>query len=337
MKLQSRLCFRFLIAPLIAGCAAQALSVTPSTMRAASSVTTERIDTLGASRALLFVTNTDAVRAFHLQSNGNALPQRVIAGRDRSHEPNRDCRSTGSPIRYCEHRQPRPGSPCGDFRAQRSRKRSANKSHQLRRNDPPLGTAFDGAGSLYVANGDDGDNIAVFPPAANGCVANNRIIGGPHTTLSQPFGITLDPTGAIYVANATGGSVAVFASGAKGDATPRALIAGVQTRVRVPAGVALDTALNLYVTEFRANSVLEFPAAANGNVRPRRIISGAHTGLSGPNGIALDRAGNIYVANYFGNTITVYAKNSHGDASPIRKLAGANTGLSGPFKIAISQ
>ncbi len=340
MNFRSSLCVSFLAAPLMAACAAQSVSPTlPSALRSATSVEMAGTGVLPTSRPLLFITNNDAaVRAFDATSKGNVAPERIIAG-----SATGLTNPTGIAVAP-DHRlgvanvDNQGGAVHAEIFAPNARGNAAPiKAISCGGTTVPLGTAFDGAGNLYVTSGDDGDNIAVFPPSANGCVTSNRIIGGPYTGLHQPFGIALDPSGAIYVANASGASVAVFAPGATGDAHPRALIAGGNSRVSVPSGVALDATHNLYVTEFRANKILEFAPGANGNISPTRIIAGPHTGLNGPNGVAVDRAGNIYVANTFANSVTVYAPNVRGDATPLRKLAGPNTGLSAPSQLAISQ
>jgi sugar lactone lactonase YvrE len=297
------------------------------------------LQALSATSGTILVTNNDAViRGFRLSDTGNVAPVRKIGG------PNTELTNpTGIAV-------------APDGRIGVSNVNNSGGAVHVEVFAPgasgnvqpiaaiscggttiPLGAAFDTNGNLYVTNGKRGNDITVFAPSANGCVSGNRIIGGQNTTLNQPFGITVAPTGAVYVVSAAGASAAVFAPGASGDVAPNVVITGDKTGFIAPADVALNAKNEVLVTEFRANSILVFAANANGNVAPIRSITGPRTGLDGPNGIALDGAGNIYVSNMFANTVTVYAPTAIQNAAPIRTIAGPLTGLSAPYKLAISK
>src|ERR1700694_709245 len=328
----------FVLVFLTASCSTH--GVTPAPMTAAQSEAS-RNSADGKSSGLIFVTNyyQSSFRAFHLTDNGNVAPVRVIAG----------ARTTlVNPIGIAAAPDGRVGIANYDLQGGATHAQTFAPTAQG--NVAPLtaiscggteghvvwGAAFDPAGNLYITSGRHQFNdISVFAPTATGCISNNRIIAGPHTTLSQPYGIVVDASGAVYTANASGTSVAVFAPGAKGDATPRAFISGARTQLDSPTDVAVESGLRLYVTDFRSNKVVVFAPGANGNVAPIRTLVGAHTRLNGPVGIAVDHVGVIYVSNVYDNTITEYAAGAVGDATPVRTLAGPKTGIDRPGQLAI--
>jgi hypothetical protein len=163
----------------------------------------------------------------------------------------------------------------------------------------PSGIALDGAGRLYVANG---QSITVYAAGATGNATPIATIQGTNTGLYYPAGIALDATGRLYVANPVGpllpscgpGSIAVYAAGANGNATPIATIEGSNTGLNTPAGIALDAAGRLYVASpgfggcgstSRSNTVTVYTPGATGNVAPTGRIAGSNTGLNLPTSI----------------------------------------------------
>ncbi len=103
--------------------------------------------------------------------------------------------------------------------------------------DHPTGLAFDSQGSLYVTNMGD-SSITVYPPNARGNAAPSRRIGGPgspNSGLNQPFGITVDSAGRIFVTQ--GNSFLVFDSSAAGNASPLQII--TDSNLNYTTGVAV--------------------------------------------------------------------------------------------------
>jgi hypothetical protein len=173
--------------------------------------------------------------------------------------------------------------------------------------------------------------VTVTPATGNGNVAPLRAFATADT--GQDYGLTVDPTGNIYVSQLRGGGVHVFANTATGAATvPLRTINGAATGLVAPLGLAIDKAGELIVGNFGANSITVYAPGANGNVAPIRTIAGNATGLSAIYGLTLDAAGKIYVVdnNQGGfDAVTVYAANANGNAAPLQTIFGTNTGLDG--------
>jgi hypothetical protein len=160
----------------------------------------------------------------------------------------------------------------------------------------PFGIALDASGNIYVTNSLSTvrkyDSVTVYAAGANGNVEPIRSIGGAHTGVDGPAGITVGVNGKVYVANDGVGfgcahkSVTVYAAGAHGDVPPVQKICGKLTGIGEPAGVALDATAHIYVLNEKGRVVV-FPADANGDLPPMRTISGSRTAIFAPRGLAV--------------------------------------------------
>jgi len=99
----------------------------------------------------------------------------------------------------------------------------------------PNGVAVDGAGNVYVRDGNFA--IAVFSPGSCGNVPPARLITGSSTGLDFPDGLFVTAGGTLYVANRIGNSITVYAPGANGDVSPIRTIQGSNTQLNGPVGV----------------------------------------------------------------------------------------------------
>ncbi len=223
----------------------------------------------------------------------------------------------------------------------------------------PEGIALDSSGKIYAADcpacyGESGSpSVMVYPAGSNGNAAPSATIGGDSTGLATPYGITVDSTGNIYVADdgniRDGGSIApgvyVYPAGSHGNAAPITSISGTDTGLDTPYGIAVDSSGNIYVADDgdetcdATESVYVYPAKTSGNVAPIATIGGSNTALCYPSGIALDSSGNIYVADIGATSVFVYPPlgSSTGplNEAPIATISGSSTGLFDPIGIAV--
>ncbi len=105
----------------------------------------------------------------------------------------------------------------------------------------------------------------------------------PFTGLDRPYGVAVDSTGAVYVADGYDRVLKLAAGSSTQTVLPF-------TGLDRPYGVAVDTAGNLYVCDFN-NRVLKLAA---GSSTPTVL---PFTGFDRPFGLAVDTAGNLYVTD----------------------------------------
>ncbi len=154
--------------------------------------------------------------------------------------------------------------------------------------------------------------IAITPlaPANSGGTVG---AGGYQTTssvvqnggFSQPTGIAVDASGAIYVSDSFGNDITKIANG-----TFTTWGSGFSN----PSAIVFDAAGNLYVADAGHNAIKEVKAVNAGTVT-------VATGFNGPTGVAIDAAGNIYVADAGNNAVK---KIPAGGGTPISIGSGFN-------------
>ena len=214
----------------------------------------------------------------------------------------------------------------------------------------PVAIALDSSGNIYVTNVNS-PSVTVYPPLGSSTGLLNEAptatISGSSTGLASPWGIALDSSANIYVADWTAASVYVYP--ALGSSTgllnesPTATINGTDTGLINPLGITLDSSRNIYVADNGAVSVFAFPPVGSNtgllNEFPTATITGNSTGLSYPDGITLDSSDNIYVADNGALSVFVYSPlgSSTGplNESPIDTISGSTTGLASPVGIAL--
>jgi hypothetical protein len=214
-------------------------------------------------------------------------------------------------------------------------------------------------GSVLVTTGESGFPAAVrmFPGQANGNIPPTFSLQGPHTQLSNPWGVLIlqlpdfspPPELRLWVVNTadgitTPGYITSYAA-TGGDQQPINQIGGASTRINSPMNLAVGTALvsgsfaSIYVTQRLSPQILAFPVEASGDVAPARLLDGPQTGLTDVWGrVAFDGLGNLYVCDRGdGNPgVLVFADGTSGDVAPSGIIRGSQTQLQELHDIAVS-
>jgi streptogramin lyase len=135
--------------------------------------------------------------------------------------------------------------------------------------------------------------------------------------LAYPFGLAVDGSGNVWVANAGGFSVSEFNSlGAPVSATGYS-----GGGLLAPQSIAVDLSGNVWVANTGASSVVKLSSTGS-------ILSGSggftNGGIGAATGIAIDKTGDAWVTNFDTNTITELDTNGNAlNGSPIPAGAGS--------------
>lgn len=190
----------------------------------------------------------------------------------------------------------------------------------------PFAVAADNSGNLFIS--DQGNN-RIRKVDTNGIITtvvgnenfgfNGDGIPATSASLSVPFGIAVDPSGNLFIADEgshrvrkvdTNGIISTVAGNGSfelsGDGGP-ATSAGLPS----PFGVAVDTGGNLFITDFANHRIRKVESggiittvAGNGSIGfagdggPANLAS-----LSGPFAVATDTSGNFFIADQNNNRI----------------------------------
>jgi uncharacterized protein (TIGR03437 family) len=184
----------------------------------------------------------------------------------------------------------------------------------------PEGLAVDATGDLYIADQGTGrilkvSNGVLAKVAGGGNAGGANVDGIPATSaqLAAPYGVALDPSGNIYLADSTaarvrkisGGVIATVAGGGSvlGDNGP-----ATSAQLSDPLGIAVDAGGNLYIADFnrvRMVSSGTITTIAGNGTAGYQGDGGVATAaeLASPNGVAVDSSGNLYIADTGNNRV----------------------------------
>jgi sugar lactone lactonase YvrE len=197
----------------------------------------------------------------------------------------------------------------------------------------PTGVAVDSAGNVYVADTGNSTIRMISPSGTVTTLAGTAgTLGstdgtGPAALFFNPFGVSVDSNGIVYVAdtnNSTirvirpGGVVTTLAGTARSSASTDGV--GPAALFRVPEGVAVDAIGNVYVADTGNATIRKIAPGGRvttlaGNPGPPgpqiQTVTGSADGtgkaalFNSPTGLAVDIEGNIYVADTDNGTIRV--------------------------------
>jgi len=185
--------------------------------------------------------------------------------------------------------------------------------------DLPFGIAADGAGNVFIA---DGNNNRIRKVDAGGTittVAGDGVAGGggdggaaTSAQLSSPFGVAVDRDGNLYIADVKNSRIrevmaasGIIATVAGNGTSTEDGGAATSSRIESPAGIVADGAGNLYIADAGDNRIRKVDTAGV-------VTTVAGTGSAGfsgdggpatsaqlyfPGGLALDGQGGLLVAD----------------------------------------
>jgi len=231
----------------------------------------------------------------------------------------------------------------------------------------PGGVAIDGAGNLFVA--DTSNNVIRKIDGANGVISTVAGTGlggfsgdGQQATaaqLNQPWGVTLDTAGNLYIADTANQRIRVVSASTGiittivGNGNPSGAGDGkgtyfgdggtaIAAGLSLPHAVAFDLSGNMYIPDSANNRVRLVTAVAGviaGSDTISTLAGSASVGYSGdgqaatsavlntPFGVAVDPAGNVFIADSQNTAIRKVAGPSSATPGIISTLLVNGTGV----------
>lgn len=201
----------------------------------------------------------------------------------------------------------------------------------------PASVAVDRLGNVYVADPYNHMIRRITPTRTVTTLAGPRNHGPldlmkASDSLSYPQGVTVDPTGNVYVADTINNRIRTITP--KGQVTTLAGTTisgsadgpGPEASFRYPYGLAVDTFGNVYVADTLNNMIRKITPTGLVTTLAGSPRSGAENGMGTaasfyqPYGVAVDMSGNVYVADGYNNMIRKISPGGE-----VTTLAGSTT------------
>lgn len=293
----------------------------------------------------IYVTNiNNTIVSFALAANGNAAPQRSIAGsatglslpigigadkQGNLYVANR----TGSSVTVY------PGTSTGNVAPTRTLAATGMGS--------PGGLAIGPTDEVYVSTcpgcGQSAGGATGVFHFANSSSVSDFSLAGANTGMTVPGSIALDSNRNLYVANSFGGNIGVFAPGASGNSLPIrsfTLAAGGNLQ---SISVGANSGNNAIALSIPGRGIDLFTLSASGGAltAAATLAPSPTLPLAYPGGIYFDNSVTppvVYINDFSANA--VYVVQTAGTApnltvGSVRIISGAATGLSSPLGITV--
>jgi len=186
----------------------------------------------------------------------------------------------------------------------------------------PHGIASDASGNIFVAQPTSIRRITPQGVVSTFAGSTSEVSGGADgigtaATFANPFGLAIDSSNTIYVADilnnnirkiTSTGVVTTFA-GSKSGANGRADGSGTTATFNNPTAIAIDSSSNLFVADQFNNTIRKITPAGVVTTFAGSTISGSIDGVgtaasfNWPSGIAIDSNDNLYISEYKNNLI----------------------------------
>jgi serine/threonine protein kinase/sugar lactone lactonase YvrE len=204
----------------------------------------------------------------------------------------------------------------------------------------PEGIIVDKSGNIFVADAGNDAIRKITPdgavttfagrPGSHGSIDSD----GPAARLWAPFGLTVDASGTLFVAELANNTIRKITP--EGAVTTLAGLAGnagsvdgigIDSRFRNPWGLAIDASNNLYVADSSNFTIRKI--TPDGHVSVFAGVAGSIGSADGPaasarfwepRGVAVDAGGNVYVSDSGNHTIRKIS--AAGDVTTLAGLAG---------------
>ncbi len=205
-----------------------------------------------------------------------------------------------------------------------------------------VSVCLDSTGNIYVVDFSD-DQIKKFP--ANSTIDTNGVIiigqtgsGSGASFLSSPYGVFVDNSGYIYVADYDNSRIQKFppssTQGTNGTTVAGGNYQGTAANQISPYGVYVDAIGNIYVADAFNHRIQKFPSGSTSATNGTTVAGGNGAGsaanqLNYPTGVFVDSLGNIYVADEFNNRIQKFPAGSTSATNGITVAGGNGNGSNG--------